>query len=178
MGEPSILTKTEFARLRGWSPPYVSKLIRLKKLRPPAIRPDGKIDRVQAEAMLALSRDPAAALDDDDAPLFTAGAEDDDDADESFTDVRIVTEKLKQDALRIQLAREAGKLVDKGEVERATFSAARAARDAILTVPAQVAGELAAMNDETQIRAFLSQALREALTRAATDVDPDAGESE
>lgn len=55
-----LMTKGDFARYRGWkSPSQVSNLIRVGKLKAPALRPDGLIDVDYADAMLARQLDPA-----------------------------------------------------------------------------------------------------------------------
>lgn len=55
----ATVNQKEFAKLMGWTPPYVAKLIKQGKI---ALTADKKVDVDQAKASLAAMRDPAAAV--------------------------------------------------------------------------------------------------------------------
>ncbi len=77
--------------------------------------------------------------------------------------------QLQAEMLRLQIARERGELVDRGEVDEAYMTAGRALRDAMLALPARVAQEIVGITDAVEVRRVLEARVREALaTLAAT----------
>lgn len=71
----------------------------------------------------------------------------------------------------LSLKRQAGALVGKAGVESATEEAWRSLRDRILAISQQVAGRLASMSDEREIRTFLRAELSRTLADAAAAID-------
>lgn len=69
----------------------------------------------------------------------------------------------RREQLRISNLQRAGRLVDRGEVERTSFEVARTVRDRILAVPDRVAPQLAAETDSARVRQMLERELRAAL---------------
>jgi hypothetical protein len=167
-GLPRIISKSEYARHRGWSPPYVSKLIRTEKLTPPALLPDGRIDRLTADAQLAARRERVTSDDDElPPPAPAATLEVDEDGDETLIALKREVERERRRKLRRENDEAEARLVDAEAVRRRTETAARMTRDAIRRLPAKVAGRLAAETDETAIRALLLAAIDELLNDAA-----------
>lgn len=70
------------------------------------------------------------------------------------------TEALRAELLQLELAEKQGKLVDAGEVRRATMNKARIARDALLSLPTRIAAELAAESDPGKVHDRLVAEIR------------------
>ena len=73
----------------------------------------------------------------------------------------------RQRKLAMENAVASGQLVAKTAVVKEAFEAERIIREAILNLPARIAGELAAESDANRVSAKLDAALREALTAAS-----------
>ncbi len=159
MADPTgeVVTKSELARALGFSPAAVSMMISRGRLTAPALRLDGRVNLKLAIEQLKHRADPSATL---------PGVEDEDDGapeSESFAAVKTQTEKLKQIRLQLDIDRDAGRLVDKAEAERTAFDTGRLIRDRVLGAAAALAGRLAAMTDEREIRQLLRAELVERL---------------
>jgi hypothetical protein len=66
-----------------------------------------------------------------------------------------------------------GELVPADRVRRDSFELARMTRDRILGVPARVSAELLALRDQSAIEVRLEDALREALTSLADEIESE-----
>lgn len=177
-GAPRIVTKADYARARGCSAAYVSKLIRLGKLTAPALLPNGRIDRLKADAQLASQQE--RVYDDDDAPppvtvATTPGPAEDDD---SLVELRKAVERERQRKLARENDEAEGQLIPREAVEREQETAARETRDAMLRVPHRVADRLAREADPAAIVAILRQAIEQALEDAVRDHEAAAAEDD
>ena len=155
---PRVLSKSGYAAFKGWVPSYVTKLIKTEKIKPPALTPEGKIDRVIADAQLAVQRDPAADL----TPEEPASG--------SYSDARTALATVQAQRATFELEALQGKYILAAEVERERFTAGRVMRDEMLAVPTHAAEELAALSDPREVRSRLSEIIKDALKRAADRV--------
>lgn len=166
---PRILSKKDYAAWRGCSASYVSKLIREGKLAAPALRPDGKVDRGAADAMILALRDPNRLRDEDADPIAAEEAEAGEAGDaESLVELRKAVAREQHRKIQRENDAAEGQLLERAAVEREQETAAREARDAMLRIPGQVADRLATMTDPAEIRAFLATTIAAALEAAAT----------
>ncbi|MCW3477354.1 hypothetical protein [Limobrevibacterium gyesilva] len=165
--QPNVVKKGSYAEHRGCSAAYISKLIRLGKLAPPAVTPDGLIDVALADAMLgpaspqlSAGRDPAPRPDPDG------------DADaEAYASSRARREATNAKRAELELAELEGRLVDRAAVQREVEEMVRSLRDRVLNVPRDIAASVATMTDERAIEARITLALKAALTEAADETE-------
>ncbi|MCO8167856.1 terminase small subunit [Pseudomonas sp. 21LCFQ02] len=175
----TVMSKSEFAARRGWSKSYVSKLASQDRL---VLTPDGKVELEATEALLAQSADPSkaavAARHEDEriqrgvrdhvAPLAdtspalpalqVAGGQGAD-----FQRARAHREYYLAQLAETEFLKVQGALVEASTVRMAAFDAGRMLRDALLGLPAQIAGELASLTDPWEIERNLTTALRRVL---------------
>lgn len=175
-----LISQAEYARRRGVSRQYVSRLVRDGVI---ALH-DGKIDPASADAALAARRDPARPVrrkaggseaelsqtqepSAGDAPTpsetvrLPGGAGGD--LPKMLLKTRIKSELEKGRLLEIKARVEAGKYVDADEVKVAAFNKARIVRDGLLNIPDRVASMLAAETDEHKVHELLSMEIRAVL---------------
>lgn len=136
----SKLSQADFARLQGWSKSYVSKLKKEDRI---VFDDAGLVD-----VALTLAR-----------ITGTTGAPER--ADESvvsptFNIARDRKEHYTAELARLDYLERAGKLLDAGEVVGVIADALTTLRSAIEAAPPQLAPQLAAMGDESQMRALLA----------------------
>jgi hypothetical protein len=175
---PSLISQSEYARQRGVSRQYVSRLVRQGVI---ALE-NGKVDPVKADAALAARRDPArpmrrkqvntevqraaetrpqdAAVSTDTVQLPGSGGGD---LPKMLLKTRIKSELEKGKLLEIKARVEAGKYVDADEVKVAAFNRARIVRDGLLNIPDRMASLLAAESNEHKVHELLTQEIRTAL---------------
>lgn len=192
-----VVTKSEFARLRGCSPAYVSKLIRTQRLASPALRPDGKIDLALAASMLggaapqmqAVPRAPADAAwvivtrngtlsvpraPTGAAPDAATSASASGGADTDYADARARRETANARLAELTLAETERRLIDRDAAERDYEDRARRFRDRILAVPAEVAADCVGLDDARVIEARMEAGIETALLDLAKEVAADA----
>lgn len=190
------ITQSEFARQTGVSKQYINKLVKQGKL---PVLDSGRIDPDVARVALDKIRDPARRLGKDapdgagesrNAPrshtavdpasdLFDVAADDyneDGDAaathrgNTSFNHVAIAHKGWQAKRAELEYKQAAGLLIDKGDVEREAFDVARAVRDRMIAIPAEVAGVLVGMANEQEIASFLRAKIRDALMETSAYV--------
>ena len=106
-----VLTRAEFARLKGFKQPYVNELISKGVLSGAALLPDGRIVVNIAEAQIGRHADPARGRRGRHI-LSAAEAL----ADPTYASERAKHERVRTRLAQLQLDRETGKVVDGGEV--------------------------------------------------------------
>lgn len=155
-GAGVIGTQADYARHRGWSPPYVTKLKKQGKL---PVRPDGKIDFAEADQALAALADPGRDAPDgpaeadglglaDDADLGDAGegldGEDGDPAGaarpqdgiaQQRARARLLREAYQAKQAQLEYQQRARELVSRKDVEAAMAEAARVIRGGFDAIP-------------------------------------------
>lgn len=156
---PERLSQKEFAALLGISPPMVTKHKAAGRL-----AMDGRLVMVRESIeRIAAWKDPARGGDrtpgvkrDAGAGAAPGAAAAGSDADRLNYNAQAAREKLAAAQLReLELAREAGALVLKKERDDAEFTRARAAREAILSIPDRLAARIVAAESTTAVHAML-----------------------
>ena len=177
-----LISQSEYARARGVSRQYVSRLVKQGVI----TLENGKIDPARADAALEARRDPGRA------PRRKAvktGAErvqktpaqdasvsvpvstetvmlpgsGNGDLPKMLLKTRIKSELEKGKLLEIKARVEAGKYVDADEVKVAAFNRARIVRDGLLNIPDRMASLLAAESDGAKIHTILNAEIRSVL---------------
>lgn len=105
----------------------------------------------------------------------SSGESDADRPDGSFHDARADRERAEAALRQLELAKQLGQVVLADDVTRAAHTAARAARDALLSIPDRVAGLVAAETDVARVHAILTNELRQALNGLADRLPALAG---
>lgn len=106
------------------------------------------------------------------------GEDDGDDNQEPSNDPAIAQSQAQKEKFRAKLVEleyeeRVGTLVRKDDVEKEHFRIGRQVRDAVLNVPARLAGILAAETDQRKVHDQLEKELRQALESLAIDDEPD-----
>ena len=169
-----LITQAEWARRRGFSRQYVSRLVQRGVVR----LTKGRIDPAQADAALAAVREPARPTRREGAmkaepgaarPASRAGRDEPPslpqggDLSSLLLRTRIRSEAEKVKLLEIKAKVEAGRYVDAAEVKVAAFNRVRVVRDALLGIPERLAAVLAAESDQAKVHALLASEVRQAL---------------
>ncbi|HET6806894.1 MAG TPA: hypothetical protein VFH59_15780 [Frateuria sp.] len=180
-GEVQGVTRAEFARLRGCSAPYVTKLGHQGRL---VLTETGLIDVAKTIALLDATDDPARGGDRTGkptpppappasaahVPVATAGGVMPSGAGQppaggsgdspayrnAATRERIAKARLAE----LELAEKAGNLVRRDEVEAAVFGLARQAQEALDGIADRLSAQLAAESDAARVHKLLSTELR------------------
>ncbi len=194
LGGQELISFSEYARRRGVSQPYISKLVAEKKI--PVF--DGKkIDPAIADASLARFRDPAQAnaganakrLRDSAGGLEGAapgargepGGRPGSDTGSSAggpTYTQVATARLGYQAQRAKLAyeRERGELVESARLEEGIETAFVALRDAVQGIPDRLAGQIGGTTeDQRRVRTLLATELNRTLADLADTMQAMAG---
>jgi len=165
--EHGLLTQTDYAARRGVSRQYISKLIKEGVL--PLI--DGKVNPVQADAILEARREPArqthqqrqehqaAVVGESGQRRTISNAE----LPTILLKTKIKSETEKAKLLEIKANVEAGKYVDIDDVRAAAFKQGRIVRDSILIIADRLAPVLANMSNVDEIHKLLTEEHNKAL---------------
>lgn len=165
-----MLSQHDYAKRRGVSRQYISKLVS------EGVLPlkDGKIDPVQADAILEARREPARqthqqhqahnAVLDGIAPLPAQGRSiPDAELPRLLLKTRIKSESEKAKLLEIKAKVEAEKYVDIDEVRAAAFKQARIVRDHLSILADRIAPLLANISDPREIHRIIEEEHNKAL---------------
>lgn len=167
MPAPATLTKTEYAKLRGCTGPYIWKLIKRGQLYPPAVRSDGMIDVAAADAMLGPAV-PALKPLVAEKPVVTPEPTELDPS--SYAANRARREAANARIAELELDELNGELVRRDVVEREIADQIGGLREAIMMVPREIAGQCALLGDERKIEAAITAALKRVLMGKAAPV--------
>lgn len=175
------VSQSAYARSRtpSVSRQYINKLIKEGKI---SVDEKKRVDPVEADQVLQDLADPAHDMREGNEPPEQETV-DEAEYDEPAGNPSGANSGLYRKARTQQVAyqakmaeldyrKKANELVDVDDVERSAFDAARQTRDALLSVPQEVAGVLVGMTDEREIAAFLRGKLRDALMEASDNVRP------
>ena len=166
----------EFARIKGWSPGYVSKLKSQGKL---VMHTDerGKemVDVAGSNARLNDARDPKKdymqEVNQSQRPGYGRAPDRQPSANATFNNARTASEVYGAKLKQLEYEERAGTLVSAQVVRDALFRKVRIARDNLFAIPARLSAQLAAETDESAIRLLLMVELRRACEElAAGDV--------
>jgi hypothetical protein len=180
----TALTKAEFAALRGWSKPYVSKLAKTGRL---VLTPTGRVDVEATDRLVQGTSDPSKAsvaarhqrervqrspegripvLPIEPSPFVShhmmVSAEDIPD----FQASRAHREYFESRLSESEYLKDRNAHVEIEAVKSAAYATGRMVRDLLLGMPPQLAPELAAMTDHWEIEKRLTAALRRVLEDA------------
>ena len=152
----TAMTQAEYARARGWSKPYVSKLKRQGKL---AFDAAGLVNVEATDALLHVTRDPARGGDRRPGAEKPAGAGADaggaaragqtpaSTPDGAYSSAAAREKIARARIAELELAELAGQLVRRDQVERVIFDLTRQAMDSLLSMSDRLAGAVAAESD-------------------------------
>lgn len=173
------VTRSEFARLQGWSPSYVTKLASQGRL---VLTDDGKQVRVAASlARIKATEDPARNdVAQRHAQARGAGeapppAPVEDRVGSSYQASRAVKERYAALTAKAEYEKLVGNLVEVSEVRAAASEAGALIRAQIENLPAQLAPELAAETDEARVQALLVERMEILLGNIAELIERAAG---
>lgn len=156
-----LMTQAEWARQRGFSRQYVSKLVQRGVIR----LKNGQIDPTQADTAIAAIREPARNASEPDV-LPTGGGQD---LSTLLLKSRIKTEVERGKLLEAKARLESGKLVEADEVRIAAFRKARVVRDGLLNLPERLSALLAVETDASKVHELLTREIRQVLTELSDD---------
>lgn len=151
---PRMMMKRDYAKHRGCSAPYISKLIRQGRLTPPALDIDsGMINVAEADRMLgdAVEADEPAAQ----TPRPSRSG--------NLTEARTRDIEAKAELAEMEVARRRGELLRRDAVATAAQSLFERVVAEVLGVPAAVSLDLASLTDPAAIEDNLTAALKRAL---------------
>ena len=162
------LTKSEYATARGWSPAYVSKLIRQGRV---VLTKDGKVNVEATDRLIANTRDPARGGDrslpftgapagEPAAQALTKPLARGDEGDSAYREAARRERIAKARLAELELAEAAGQLVRTDQVERVLFGLARQTMDALLALPDRLCDALAVEKDPFKCKALLDAEMR------------------
>jgi len=168
-----VLSKSEFAAVKGWSKPYVSKLGKLGRL---VLTEDGRVDVPATEALLADTADPSktgVALRHEQERIakgvtreVQAGAPPTEAGSSRFQNARAHREHYLSLLAEDEYLKQHGALCEVPAVENAAFATGRMLRDLLLGLPKQISPELAALTDPWEVERLLTASLRRVLEDA------------
>lgn len=169
------MTQTEYAKARGWSASYVSKLKREGRL---VTTPAGLVNVAATDRLLKVTTDPARGGDRTAAPKQEhphgvespagaasgqrGGSARDLEGDAGYRLAATRERMAKAQTAELELAELAGALVRRDDVERLVFALAREAMDKLMTMPIRVAGQLATESDPRRCAQLLEEEIRRA----------------
>lgn len=166
--EHGLLTQTAYAKRRGVSRQYISKLVK------EGVLPldDGKVNPVQADAILEARREPARPTYQEKQdmrsgvvgqPIPGQRTIPDSELPKVLLKAKIKSESEKAKLLEIKAKVEAGKYVDIDDVLAAAFKQARTVRDNILIIPDRLSPILLNIDNVDDMHKALTEELTKAL---------------
>lgn len=173
MSDSSEVSRSEFARLRGIKPSYVTQLAREGRL---VLSDDGRRVKVsESIARIEATRDPSKQAVADRHAAARAQREPKVDApenieviDPSYQNARAKREHFAAEREELRYRQEAGELMVAAEVEGALADVLTVLRNKLETWPDTLAPQLAPIADEQQIRARLADEVEIALADVAS----------
>lgn len=179
------LSRSEFARHLGVKPSYVTQLGKDDRL---VLDADGKVLVEATKARIRATRDPSHAAvaarhaaeraqpegeeEEDGQSAPQAAVRDDDRA---YQDWRTRNERAKALAAERDLAQSMGELLGKDEVRGVVSDAFTTVRKTMEGWPSQLAPELAAMQDETEVRTRLTDEVESVLRELSRNLSKAGG---
>lgn len=160
--KPGLGTKGEYARHRGCSAAYVSKLIRLGRLAEPALLADGRVNFILADQMLGAAHQPEIT-----APAAPASGP-------NYSIERARREAAQAEMAEMDLERRRGESLGRQAVEEAAFSVFGRATARIFERWPEVAPDLARMTDPALIADRLADETRRAMAGIHQEFTQDA----
>jgi len=156
----TLISQREYARRKGWSSPYVNKLVQQGKI--PTV--GGKIDPRKADAALKVNRGGKIDNPPSQVPAQPAGQI------SPFVQARTVHETYRAKSAKLEYEQLNRKLVDSDRVIEVAEKAFANVRVRLRAIPKSLAGVLPANQNAAEIERMLSDAIDAALGSLATDV--------
>lgn len=163
---PSLISKAAYARYRGCSPAYVSKLIREGRLAAPALNAHGLIDIALADAALGQPAPQLQPLTRDREPGAPARSSSDE---HGYASARADRERAAAALAELELQKRRSELVDRATVDSEVETLARYLRDRMLSLPEELADRLAQTAEPRLIRQMLIVGIESALAASIAD---------
>ncbi len=145
-----LLSQADYARHRGKSRQYISRLARAGVL----VMRGGKVDVAASDAVLDDRPEPVSER------VAAAGVAS---PGTTFAQARTADMVFRAKLRKLEHDVRAGKLIPKDEVHVAAFHQARTLRDRVLSIADRVAAMLAAETDPVRVHQILSEEIRKAL---------------
>jgi hypothetical protein len=196
-GPTGRMSLAEYARARGYSGSYVSRLKRKHRL---VVDERGLVVVDSSDRLIAATRDPsrggdrtgkraarlaaivAAPTQAGATPLGNAsGSSAEPAALSQFADSKLAESRERTALLRLDRMEREGSLVDRAEVDRAVRGLARAALEALLSISDRLSAQLAAESDPDKVRALIDAEARhiaDALSRGAAQFSAPVAQAE
>lgn len=166
-----LVTKAEYARLKGWDRSYLSKKETVKKIRPALVKNAAgktRVDVKLADEIFSNDTDPSKVRKATKNTPHEAGAvTNEDDAARGFYDTKAEREQIRLEQEKLNLAERKGLLLPRAETIRAISAVGMIFRDGLKARTRHLAQQLSTMKDTKEIAAFLEkqdQALLETIS--------------
>ena len=169
MAKTKLVTIPDFAKLLGVSHQRLYAAAKKGKFETKKIKGHKWVDPEKAKAQWEISKDKTAAkknpsgLKGSKKPLFHAPPKVDSDGDMTHSEAERVEKVFRAKLAEMKYQEQAKELVSKSEVDKSAFDTARKTRNAILSIPARVAHELAAETDPHKLENRLTKELIKSL---------------
>jgi len=147
-----LISQREYARRKGWTSPYINKLVKQGKIP----NEGGKIDPEKADAALAANRVAPARPKQQPGPMPV-----------SYVQARTVSETYKAKKEKLLYERLTGKLVSLADVKRAQEQSNAIIRAKLLSIPTKLAPRLAGKHTAVELKAILQTEIYEVLRELA-----------
>jgi phage terminase Nu1 subunit (DNA packaging protein) len=147
-GKPAtgLLSQSKYAKQRGCSQPYISKMVRKGVI----TTVDGKIDPKLADQQLAAAAHPGRINGSGEKP-------------KNYYDALTEHTEYKAALAQLDYEEKCGRLVSVDAIEKEAARIGKAVRDKMLTIPKRLAGDLAAETDQHRIMILLTDEIHRAL---------------
>lgn len=161
--EPELISQSELARRLGVSRQYVNKLVRSGTL--PLV---GK--KLDAEASMATLKQMANPGRPTKATMPSLGTSSQPAQPPTLAEAKTMKEVYLARMARLKYEEEAGKYMEKAEVERRAQEVAMVVKQNLLAMPSRLMDQLASETDPREINALLEAELRDILSLMAEEV--------
>jgi hypothetical protein len=167
----ALISQRAYARQKGFSSPYVNKLVKQGKI--PTVK--GQIDPAKADAALERNRDPAHDIQrKTPVPESRNWSEpvrrEQSPGSVSFLQARTAREQIKAKLDKLEYDRRTGKLVESEKVKEVAENAFKNVRDRLLILPRSLSAVLAGTSKASEAEQILTDAIFNALQGLSTDV--------
>lgn len=142
----TMITKTEFARRHGFSPQYVTELLRRGILQE---GDGGLLNAENADYALSLRKN-----------LTHSKTEKKAELNELYIQARLQNEIEKGKLLKMETAEKEQSLIPADQVRETLFTKGRVIRDALMNIPDRISSLVASIDDESKVHDIISAEIR------------------
>jgi transcriptional regulator with XRE-family HTH domain len=164
--EPELVSQAELARRLGVSRQYISKLVKEGKLELVGRKLDAEASMAVLEGLSDPARPRKTAL----ASAPPAREIVDREPPPTFAEAKTMKEVYLAKMARLKYEEEAGRFLEKAEVERRAQEVGMVVRQNLLSLPSRLMDQLAAESDPREINALLEGEVREVLKMLAEEL--------